>query len=216
VQERLDLLAAIRTRALTLYPGWGGAGSPAVQADIAALRSQVETAAVLIHAGLAIERDARLFEAYARDYQARHGRRQERTTEARARLEAHAAWGRTEEAVRDRLRRSLDDLACGAPGNLTAAGMPDGRCPGCHVALGELETHLELLETREAKARAELDALLAPRPPHATPGTEQVVVTMELNSPTELPRLYERIAEAAKVALTKPRRVRVTFEDSGS
>jgi hypothetical protein len=49
-----------------------------------------------------------------------------------------------------------------------------------------------------------------------TAGTEPVVVTMELNSPAELPRLYERIADAAKTALTKPRRVRVTFEDSGS
>jgi hypothetical protein len=210
-QGRLDLLTSIRGRATGLYASWERErGGGDVRADLAALRAQAGGDALLTHADGAIERDARVFDAYARDYRERHSRRHERAVEARDRVEAHPGWDRAEPALRERLRRGIADLDCESPASLTLAATPDGLCRDCRADFGDLKTDLELLDSREAKALAELDALLAPPPP-LPPSLPEV--TMVLRSVDDLPALYHQIKAAAEKALTKPRRVRVTFED---
>ncbi len=206
---QLDLLAAIRARAIGFYSAWDSTAAGGLQADLAALRQQVTEATLLTQADLAVERDARIFEAYAKDYRARHGARHERAAAALARLKEHPGWAKADGATRERLNAGIRTLDCASAATLVAAAAPDGRCPECRASLTELRTHLELIESREERAIAELDTLVAPPP---RPSEAPIVVELEIQSADDLPTLHQRIDAVAQEALTRPRRVRITFE----
>lgn len=211
-QGKLDLIAGIRARASMLYPSWERhGGGETVRTELVALTAQVASDALLTQADVAIERDARIFETYARDYEASHTARRERFVEAQTHLESHPGWSQAESSLRERLSRSLAALDCQSAATLALTATPDGRCRDCRADLGELKTHLELLDSREAKALAELDALIASAPEPPRRGSEEV--TMILRSTDDLPKLYQRIEEEALRALVTPRRVRVIFEE---
>ena len=173
---------------------------------------QVARVSLLEQADLALERDARIFQAYARDYRECHAARHRRAEEATARLESHEGWTKADAATRERLHASIGGLECAGPGTVALATAPDGRCPQCRVSLGELRGQLELLDAREQRALRELDALLSPPPPPAEPGDEPITITLDLTSADDLPELHRKIDEVGKDALTRPRRVRVSFE----
>jgi hypothetical protein len=185
-----------------------------VAADLATLKLQVGSDALLAQADLALERETRIFSAYAATYATLHAARHQQATKALARLETHAAWAGATSAVRDRLRAGLADLDCDNSVELMIASAPDGLCLNCRTSLNELRTQVELIQTREERALRELNALAAP--PEPPVASQTLSITVDLRSPEDLPRLYEGIAEVAKTALTKPRRVRITFEDLGS
>src|SRR5207247_7635812 len=75
-----------------------------------------------------LERDARVFAAYATDYQARHRRRSDRVSEALACLEAHPAWGSAPQPVRDQLRARLSEIGCGEATTLVLAKIGRASC----------------------------------------------------------------------------------------
>jgi hypothetical protein len=207
-QGRLDLLAAIRRRATEVYPAWDGP-APALEGELAVLRAQATSEALLTQADQAVARDAQVFDAYAAAYRERHARRHARATEALERVQAHPAWPRVEATLQERLRRTILELDCGGAAGLAVTTTPDGRCPECRAGIAELRTHLELLETRAERALAELGGVGGPSPGPEPPGS----LVVELRSAADLPRLYEEIARAAAAALRWPRRVRVLFEE---
>jgi hypothetical protein len=208
----LDAIASIRARADGLYPTWDGENAGRFRSDIEALTEQAGSVALLEQSDVAFERDARIFEAFARDYRTRHAARHALVAEALAKLEAHEAWPRADASIRDRLRAAIAADDCDDEATLAVRTAPDGRCPRCRASLAELRTQIEVLEARELRAIAELDALTARRPPTPPSGVDAVTVTMDLTSPDDLAELHRRIDEVGKDALTRPRRVTVIFE----
>lgn len=206
----LDALAAIRARAAGLYPAWHGPEATALRSEIRMLSEQATSLELLDQADIARERDTSIFLAYGRAYHARHAERHARAEAALRRLEAHEGWPGAGGAVQDRLRAGLLALDCPGAGTFAASSV-DGRCVACRAGFADLQAHIELLEAREQRGLAELDALLAPPPP-PEPGDEPVSLTVDVASPDDLPELHRRIDEVGKEALTRPRRVRVIFE----
>lgn len=208
----LDTLAAIRVRATGLYAAWDGPEAATLRQDVDALAEQVRSLTLLEQSDFALQRDTRIFQAYARGYQERHAARHVRAEDALRRLQSHEGWGKADPPVRDRLRASIASLDCASPGTLALSTAPDGRCPHCRASLTEFQAQIELLEAREQRAVTEMDALLAPGPPPAEPGDEPITLTVDLASADDLPELHRQIDEVGKDALTRPRRVRVIFE----
>jgi len=216
-QGKLDRLAAARGRATQLYPVWtasGGGGS--VAEDLGALRTQAATLDLLLKPDLALERDRRGFQFYAKDYAARFRERHERAQAARARIEGHPGWSNTPLAQQKELLAGLLALDPEGSAELTTEANPDGR-DASGASYVDLGSHLELIEAREQRAARVLDAFVPPAettPP--SPGAPAGrYLTMDLASADDLPRLYEKIEELARTALDRPCRVRVVFEDKG-
>ena len=176
--------------------------------ELQELRLQVTTEKLVMEADQAIQRDGRCFASYAVDYHVQHMERHQHAIAALAELEAHEGWGKVSETVQTQLRNPIVALDCGSSAELA---LPASVCRDCERTLKDLHTDVELIKYRTQQALRMLEEALAPPPPSRQKPAQ--TITMDLHSPADLPRLYERIAEVAKQALSVPRRVRVTFED---
>jgi hypothetical protein len=207
-QDKLDALASVRMRVTTLYPlrKTSGDGNGMV-AEFQELQLQVGNEKLVMEADRAIQRDSRCFASYAADYRAQHTARHQRAEAALAELEAHKGWEKVSEAVQTQLRNPIVALDCEGQAELA---LPAAVCRDCGKTFKDLHTDIELIEYRAQQALRALDEALAPP---LQPKKPAQTITMDLRSPADLPRLYERIAEVAKEALSVPRRVRVIFED---
>jgi hypothetical protein len=196
-------------RVTALYPlrKTSGDGNGVV-AEFQELQLQVGTEKLVMEADRAIQCDSRCFASYAADYRAQHAARHQRATAALAELEAHKGWEKVSEAIQTQLRNPIVALDCEDQAELA---LPASVCRDCRKALKDLHTDVELIEYRTQQALHALDEALALPP--LQPKKSMQTITMDLRSPADLPRLYERIAEAAKQALSVPCRVRVIFED---
>jgi len=214
-QGKLDRLANIRSRTITLYPAWiaHGGGDALVAEHLAALRVQVAGSELLYKAEIAFDRDRRCFEAYAKDYLTRFRERHQRAMDARARLREHPAWPRLSPSRQDELLAGLAVLDPDGSGELTIEANPEGREEASRATHSDLAGHLELIDAREQRGLRLLDAVVQPPVESMAPSDESFA--MDVLSVSELPRLFERITELAQRSLNRARRVRVTFEEKG-
>jgi hypothetical protein len=216
-QGKLDRLAAVRVRATQLYPAWSvGGGGGAAADDLTALHTQAASSDLILKPDLALDRDRRVFEPYAKDYAARFRDRHERAQEARRRIVEHPGWSKATPAQQEELLSALGTLDPEGSGELTPESNPEGR-DASGATYGDFASHLELIEAREQRAVKTLNALVGPPEPAppAPPTPPERSLTMDLASTGDLARLFEKIEELARTALDRPRRVRVTFEDQG-
>jgi hypothetical protein len=217
-QGNLDRLKGVAARAAGLYPHWEKEVSDAsIKADLAALSKQVGTECLVLEATRAIDRDSRCFDAYAADYRKRHDERHARAVEALAQLHRHAAWDAAGADARAQLEGPIEALDCDAAADLALPAASAGHCLACGVGHGELRSKIELIEHREQQAMRRLDELLAPPPPSPAPPPprpHRQSIAMKIASAADLPKLYARIGEVAKLELAQPRLVRVVFDDA--
>jgi hypothetical protein len=212
-QNKLGLLADVRSRTTRLYPAWIAEGGGATVTDhLEGLRAQVVSDELLRKPQVALDRDRRCFEAYARDYGARFRDRHERAQQARARIEAHPMWATAPESLRTELLEGIQALDPVGSGELTIEANPDGREGASGATYADLANHLELLDAREHRALQTLNASMSPSD-IAAERHQTSSLTMIVASAADLPQLYERIGDLAKTALNQPRRVTVIFED---
>jgi len=213
-QGKLDDVAGARRRATALYNAWETAGgSAAVVTDWAALKAQVATDNLLSGADDAIARDRRIFAAYAADYRGRHDERNQRAASMLAAIDAHPEATKAPPSALEQLKKPIAALACLGAAELALPTGGDGVCPECRSSLGNLRTDIELVEHRAQQALRKLDELAEPKKPEVPEASGGGSLSMELRSPDDLPRLFEKISEVAQKELTRPRCVRITFED---
>jgi hypothetical protein len=213
-QNKLGLLADVRSRTTRLYPAWiAEGGGTTVAEHIEGLRAQVVSDDLLRKPQVALDRDRRCFEAYASDYRTRFRRRRERAQQARATIEAHPAWPTVAESLRRELLGGIFALDPVGSGELSIDANPEGRDGTSGATYADLANHLELLDAREHRALQTLSALMSHPANAAAERQRTSSLTMVVSSAEDLPQLYEKIRDLAKAALDRPRRVRVIFED---